>query len=631
MNELGLQSKKNNSLPVIEVKDLRVHFNLKDQVVKAVDGVSFDIKKGETIAIVGESGSGKSVTALSLMRLVDFSGGNIISGEINLETKNKINLDLAQQSQEIMKDIRGNDISMIFQEPMTSLNPVFTIRMQMTETILKHQGKTKVEALEIALEMLKLVRIPEPEKRLNQYPHELSGGMRQRVMIAMALSCKPSLLIADEPTTALDVTIQAQILDLIKLLQRDIGMSVIFITHDMGVVAEIADRVVVMFAGKKVEEGSALEIFNNPQHPYTKSLLAAVPKLGSMKGKLLPAKFMNVDINSSENQQLKKTTQNKIIEIKDTVNRVSNPLLQVRGLTTRFSIKQDFGTKKGNIHAVENIDLSLQPGETFGLVGESGCGKSTTGRSIIGLTQPTRGSVVFEGVELTNLNNKEMIQYRKQMQMIFQDPFASLNPRMTVGQIIAEPILVHGLDEKLGSTEKVMQLLNRVGLNEQYALRFPHELSGGQRQRIGIARALALEPKLIIADEAVSALDVSIQAQVVNLMMELQEEFGLSYLFISHDMAVVERVSHRIGVMYLGEIVEIGLRSEIFENPQHPYTKKLMAAVPIADPSKRKTKLNLMSDEIPSLLKPHGYEPEKIEMVKLGEEHFVKPFEGMIN
>ena len=630
MNELGLQSKKNNSLPVIEVKDLRVHFNLKDQVVKAVDGVSFDIKKGETIAIVGESGSGKSVTALSLMRLVDFSGGNIISGEINLETKNKINLDLAQQSQDIMKDIRGNDVSMIFQEPMTSLNPVFTIRMQMTETILKHQGKTRAEALEIALEMLKLVRIPEPEKRLNQYPHELSGGMRQRVMIAMALSCKPSLLIADEPTTALDVTIQAQILDLIKLLQRDIGMSVIFITHDMGVVAEIADRVVVMFAGKKVEEGSALEIFNNPQHPYTKSLLAAVPKLGSMKGKLLPAKFMNVDINSSDNQQLK-TTQNKIIEIKDTVNRVSNPLLQVRGLTTRFSIKQDFGTKKGNIHAVENIDLSLQPGETFGLVGESGCGKSTTGRSIIGLTSPTRGSVVFEGVELTKLNNKEMIQYRKQMQMIFQDPFASLNPRMTVGQIIAEPILVHGLDEKLGSTEKVMQLLNRVGLNEQYALRFPHELSGGQRQRIGIARALALEPKLIIADEAVSALDVSIQAQVVNLMMELQEEFGLSYLFISHDMAVVERVSHRIGVMYLGEIVEIGLRSEIFENPQHPYTKKLMAAVPIADPSKRKTKLNLMSDEIPSLLKPHGYEPEKIEMVKLSEEHFVKPFEGMIN
>ena len=631
MNEVSLQSKKNNSLPVIKVKDLKVHFNLKDQVVKAVDGVSFDIKKGETIAIVGESGSGKSVTALSLMRLIDYSGGNIVSGEINLETKNKLNLDLVQQSQEVMKDIRGNDVSMIFQEPMTSLNPVFTIRMQMTETIIKHQRKTKAEALEIALEMLKLVRIPEPEKRLNQYPHELSGGMRQRVMIAMALSCKPSLLIADEPTTALDVTIQAQILDLIKLLQRDIGMSVIFITHDMGVVAEIADRVVVMFSGKKVEEGSALEIFNNPQHPYTKSLLAAVPKLGSMKGKLLPAKFMNVDINGSDNKQIKKVTQNKIIEIKDTVNRVSKPLLQVRGLTTRFSIKQDFGSKKGNIHAVENIDLSLQPGETFGLVGESGCGKSTTGRSIIGLTIPTRGSVAFEGVELTSLNNKEMIKYRKQMQMIFQDPFASLNPRMTVGQIIAEPILVHGLDEKLESNEKVLQLLNRVGLNEQYALRFPHELSGGQRQRIGIARALALEPKLIIADEAVSALDVSIQAQVVNLMMELQEEFGLSYLFISHDMAVIERVSHRIGVMYLGEIVEIGLRSEIFENPQHPYTKKLMAAVPIADPSKRKTKLNLMSDEIPSLLKPYGYEPDNVEMVQLSEEHFVKPFEGMIN
>ena len=630
MNKSNLNIKNKTPESVVEVKDLKVQFQLKDKVVKAVDGISFNINKGETIAIVGESGSGKSVTALSLMRLTDYSGGRIVSGEINLQSKNNLNLNLTRLDQEKMRDIRGNDISMIFQEPMTSLNPVFTIGMQITETIIKHQGKTKKEAFEIALEMIKLVRIPEPEKRLNQYPHELSGGMRQRVMIAMALSCKPSLLIADEPTTALDVTIQAQILDLIKMLQRDIGMSVMFITHDMGVVAEVADRVVVMFAGKKVEEGTAIEIFQNPKHPYTRSLLAAVPKLGSMIGKKLPAKFVNLDVKSSdEHKNKEKISTKKVVEMKDTVNRTSSPLLEVKGLTTRFLIKQDFGRAGGNIHAVENISFNLQPGETLGLVGESGCGKSTTGRSIIGLTSPTRGEVFFEGVDLTNLNNKEMIQYRKKMQMIFQDPFASLNPRMTVGQIIAEPIMVHGLEPKLGSNSRVIKLLNRVGLDEQYYSRYPHELSGGQRQRIGIARALALEPKLIIADEAVSALDVSIQAQVVNLMMELQEEFGLTYLFISHDMAVIERVSHRIGVMYLGEIVEIGLRSQIFENPQHPYTKKLMAAVPIADPTNRKKKLNLMNDEIPSLLKPIGYEPEYVQMIKLGEDHYVKPFDGM--
>ena len=617
---------------LIELKDLKVQFKLKDKTVKAVDGVSWHINKGETLAVVGESGSGKSVTALSLMRLTDYSGGKIVSGEINFSTGENSSIDLAKQNQQIMGNVRGNDISMIFQEPMTSLNPVYTIGMQISEAIIKHQGKTKNEAIKIALEMIKLVRIPEPEKQLSQYPHQLSGGMRQRVMIAMALCCKPSLLIADEPTTALDVTIQSQILDLIKLLQKEIGMSVMFITHDMGVVAEVADRVVVMFQGKKVEEGSASAIFHNPQHPYTKALLAAVPRLGSMKGRKTPAKFANVDINQSEGGEVKQVSfQQEFIDLKNSVNYKTKPLLEIKGLTTRFEIKTGLGGKKGSVHAVENIDFSLQSGETFGLVGESGCGKSTTGRSIIRLIEPTRGSVTFEGKELTDLSSKEMIPFRRQIQMIFQDPFASLNPRMIIGDIISEPMRVHNLYDTKNSLTKVNDLLKKVGLQPEYANRYPHELSGGQRQRIGIARALALEPKLIIADEAVSALDVSIQAQVVNLMMELQEEFGLSYLFISHDMAVIERVSHRVGVMYLGEIVEIGSRSQVFENPQHPYTKKLMSAVPIADPNKRKTKLNLMTDEIPSIVHSVNYEPEKIDLISIDDGHFVKPFDRRKN
>ena len=616
--------------PLIEVKDLRVYFKLKDKTVIAVDGISWNINKGETLAVVGESGSGKSVTALSLMRLTDYSGGKIVSGEINFFRKNKFAIDLSKQNQKTMGDVRGNDISMIFQEPMTSLNPVYTIGMQISEAIIKHQDKTKNEAIKIALDMIKLVRIPEPEKQLNQYPHQLSGGMRQRVMIAMALCCRPSLLIADEPTTALDVTIQSQILDLIKMLQKEIGMSVMFITHDMGVVAEVADRVVVMFQGKKVEEGTASEIFHNPQHPYTKALLSAVPKLGSMKGRKMPAKFANVDINRSEGDDIKNNKpEQEFIDMKNYVNYEKDPLLKVKGLTKRFDIKRGLGGSKGSVHAVENIDFTLQSAETFGLVGESGCGKSTTGRSIIRLIEPTRGSVIFEGKELTNLSSKEMIPYRRQMQMIFQDPFASLNPRMIIRDIISEPMLVHGLSKIEEVSIKVNDLLNKVGLQSDYASRYPHELSGGQRQRIGIARALALEPKLIIADEAVSALDVSIQAQVVNLMMELQEEFGLSYLFISHDMAVIERVSHRVGVMYLGEIVEMGSRNQVFENPQHPYTKKLMSAVPIADPNKRKTKLNLITDEIPNIIHSTSYEPEKIDLISIDEGHFVKPFDGM--
>ena len=616
---------------LIEVDDLRVYFPLEDETVKAVEGVSWHIDKGETLAVVGESGSGKSVTAMSLMRLTDYAGGKIMSGTANFRRKNGATVDLASEQQDVMRNIRGNDISMIFQEPMTSLNPVFTVGMQIAEAIILHQGKTEEEALDMALEKLKLVRIPEPEKQLTQYPHQLSGGMRQRVMIAMALSCRPSLLIADEPTTALDVTIQAQILGLIKKLQQDIGMSVMFITHDMGVVAEVADRVVVMLRGEKVEEGPAVEIFHNPQHPYTKALLSAVPKLGSMNGRILPAKFANVDISRAEGDEVKEqTSDEELLDIRDTVRRDDAPLIEVKGLTTRFDIRKGlFGTATGRIHAVEGIDFSLQPGETLALVGESGCGKSTTGRSIIRLEEPTRGSVKFEGQELTKLSAKQMRPYRRQMQMIFQDPFASLNPRMTVGDAIAEPIIVHELAKGQEARDRVASLLQRVGLEPEHAARYPHEFSGGQRQRLCIARALGLEPQLIIADEAVSALDVSIQAQVINLMMDLQEEFGLSYLFISHDMAVVERVSHRVAVMYLGEIVELGMRGQVFENPQHPYTKKLMSAVPVADPNLRKKELNLMTDEIPSPLKPIGYEPDEFELVSIDEGHYVKPFDGM--
>ncbi len=614
---------------LIQVDDLRVYFPLEDQTVKAVDGVSWNIDRGETLAVVGESGSGKSVTAMSLMRLTDYAGGKIFSGEVKFRRKDGNTLDITTQPQEVMRDIRGNDISMIFQEPMTSLNPVFTVGMQIAEAIILHQNKSENEALELALEMLKLVRIPEPEKQLQQYPHQLSGGMRQRVMIAMALSCRPSLLIADEPTTALDVTIQAQILDLIKLLQHDIGMSVMFITHDMSVVAEVADRVVVMLRGEKVEEGPAMEIFHSPQHPYTKALLSAVPRLGSMSGRLLPAKFANVDIRRAEGDEVKiASAEQELLDVKDTVRRNAAPLLEVSNLTTRFDIRKGiFGRATGRIHAVEGIDFALQPGETLALVGESGCGKSTTGRSIIRLTQPTRGSVLFEGHELTRLSAVEMRPFRREMQMIFQDPFASLNPRMTAGAAIAEPMEVHGIAKGREARDRVADLLTRVGLEPDHAARYPHEFSGGQRQRLCIARALGLEPKLIIADEAVSALDVSIQAQVINLMMDLQEEFGLSYLFISHDMAVVERVSHRVAVMYLGEIVELGNRGQVFEDPRHPYTRKLMAAVPVADPRLRKTELNLMTDEIPSPLKPLGYEPPERCLVEVAEGHFVMPHE----
>ncbi len=573
-----------------------------------VEDVSFDIRSGETVCVVGESGSGKSVSSLSLMRLVEFGGGKIAGGRLLFERQNDPAVDLAQTDQELMREIRGNEIGMIFQEPMTALNPVFTVGRQLTEGLRLHKNMTKAQAEARALELMTQVRIPQPERRLKQYPHELSGGMRQRVVIAMALACSPRLLIADEPTTALDVTIQAEILALIDRLKRETGTAVMFITHDMAVVAQMADRVVVMFRGKKVEEGTVEEIFENPQHPYTKALLAAVPKLGEMTGKAYP-----------EPMKLLGTKDKEIVPIKGT----EETLLTVKNLTTRFPVTGGFFRRTiANVHAVEDLSFSINKGQTLSLVGESGCGKSTAGRSILRLVEPLSGEIDIDGKNIMALNAHDLRKARLDMQMIFQDPFASLNPQMQLSDQVAEPMHNFGTLKGAELTKRIEMLFDRVELPRSYMRRFPHELSGGQRQRVAIARALALNPKLIIADEAVSALDVSVQAQVVNLMMELQYELGLSFLFISHDMAVVERVSHNVGVMYLGRIVEMGTRTQVFENPQHPYTQALMKAVPIADPRKRKKESELNFKPIPSPIHPTSYvaEPSVYKTVAPGHQ-----------
>jgi peptide/nickel transport system ATP-binding protein len=584
------------TLPILSVSNLSLSFRMEGQWKPVVRNVSFDIAPKETLALVGESGSGKSVTALSIMGL-NPPDSSKVEGSVKLNGKELLTLPDVD-----MRHIRGNDIAMIFQEPMTSLNPVLTIGFQIAETLILHRGLSRAEAEAEALRLLEKVRIPAAKSRFHEYPHRFSGGMRQRVMIAMALACKPKLLIADEPTTALDVTIQAQILELIKSLQDEEGMSVLFITHDMGVVAEIADRTVVMYNGEQVETGKTEEIFAAPRKPYTKALLSAVPRLGSMEGKARPMRFPVVDRNTG--------VSDVPTEVPDTVKEAERPVLEVAGLTTRFEIRGGLlRSVRGRVHAVENVSFSLRAGETLALVGESGCGKSTTGRSVLRLIEPLAGSALLDGVDVLKLNQVELREQRKRMQMIFQDPFASLNPRMNVGAAVAEPLLINSLASRSEAGDKVADLLSRVGLSPDMANRFPHEFSGGQRQRICIARALAVEPRLIVADEAVSALDVSVKAQVVNLMLDLQARMGLGYLFISHDMAVVERVSHRVAVMYLGEIVEIGPREAIFQNPQHPYTKRLLAAVPIADPARRLQKRPVSNDEIKSPVRAPDYVP----------------------
>nr|WP_314983446.1 dipeptide ABC transporter ATP-binding protein [uncultured Pantoea sp.] len=596
---------------VLAVRDLNVRFQHEDTVTDAVRHLSLDLFRGETLALVGESGSGKSVTSLALVRLIEQAGG-IVSGEVQLRRRNGDVLDLMRASKGQMRRVRGADMAMIFQEPMTSLNPVFSVGEQIAESIRLHQGLVHAGALAEARRMLDLVRIPDARNVLSRFPHQLSGGMRQRVMIAMALCCKPALLIADEPTTALDVTIQAQILQLIRVLQKEMQMGVIFITHDMGVVAEMADRVQVMYRGEVVENAPVAELFSAPQQPYTQALLAAVPKLGAMQGQPLPAKFPLLHSDAVDDVP------------QDTVRRLQPPILQVRDLVTRFDIRGGLLNRvKSRVHAVEKVSFDLYAGETLALVGESGCGKSTTGRSLLKLVASQGGTLTFDGQRIDHLSGAALAHLRRDIQFIFQDPYASLDPRLTVGFSIMEPLLVHKAMPRREAEQRVAWLLDKVGLLPEHAQRYPHEFSGGQRQRICIARALALNPKVVIADESVSALDVSVQAQIINLMLDLQREFGIAFLFISHDMAVVERISHRVAVMYLGQIVEMGPRQAVFEQPQHPYTRKLMAAVPVADPAHRRRERALLVDEIPSPIHALGDEPEVAPLMEVAPGHFV--------
>ncbi|MFD4840493.1 dipeptide ABC transporter ATP-binding protein [Achromobacter sp. NPDC058515] len=605
------------SAPLLSVRGVSVDFNTESGVFRAVDSLDFEVRPGRTLAIVGESGSGKSVTSMAIMRLTDYTSGRIATGQILFRDGADREVDLTAATDEQMRAIRGNDIAMIFQEPMTSLNPVFTIGDQIVEAIMLHQQLSRSAARQSARKLLEKVRLPDAEQLLDRYPHQLSGGMRQRVMIAMALSCQPRLLIADEPTTALDVTIQAQILNTIRELQRDLGTAVIFITHDMGVVAEMADDVVVMLRGKKVEQGAVDEIFNAPKHPYTRALLAAVPRLGSLTGRDLPLRTPQTVLEGDTLREVGETRE------QDTAS-YDEPVLRVDKLTTRFDVGHNlFGRVTHRVHAVEEVSFDVYPGETLALVGESGSGKSTIGKTLQQLVAPTSGAVRYNGQDIFSMDSAGRQRLRQEIQYIFQDPYASLDPRKTVAFSVAEPIRTHGLlSGEDAIARRVGELLEQVGLKPEHAKRYPHEFSGGQRQRVCIARALASNPKLIIADESVSALDVSIQAQILNLLMDLQKDRGLSYLFITHDMAVVEKVSHRVAVLYLGQIVELGTRRQIFESPQHAYTRKLLAAVPVAEPG-RHIDTSLIEGEIPSPVRRVGDEPAIIPLIEFAPGHQV--------
>lgn len=576
--------------PVLSVSGLSVAVRGEEGERDVVSDLTFGLTRGETLCIAGESGSGKSMTALAIMGLLPQPAARIGSGSIRLGDQ-----DLAALSESGMRRIRGDRIAMIFQEPMTSLNPVLSIGRQLTEAIDAHTSMSRSNSRLRALEALKAVRIPDAERRLEHYPHELSGGMRQRVMIAMALALNPDVLIADEPTTALDVTVQGEVLELLRDLQREHGTSVILITHDMGVVAEMADRVIIMRDGRMVEQGSAADIFNRPQADYTRELLAAVPRIGG----------------------------GRTVEERQDAANMPAELVSVSDLHVRFDLHGGFfGRIDRRVHAVEGVSFSIAPHETLSLVGESGCGKSTTAKAIAGLV-PYTGSILIGGQDLSALSRKERKAVRRNVQMIFQDPFASLDPRMRVGDLVAEPLLVHGLGDREQRHAQIAALFERVGLSADQMERYPHEFSGGQRQRICIARALALRPKLIIADESVSALDVSVQARVLRLLKELQREFGVAYLFISHDMAVVENISDRVAVMYLGQIVEMGTRDQIFSNPRHPYTKRLIEAVPVPDPGRRRARFARLDSEIPSAVRRIGDEPRKLKLEDVGDGHLV--------
>jgi peptide/nickel transport system ATP-binding protein len=576
---------------LLEVKNLVTEFKSDGELMKAVNDVSFTLHKGETIGIVGESGSGKSVTSLSIMQLIPNPPGYVSGGEILYHSKTKGKVNLRNLDPKEMRSFRGNEIAMIFQEPMTSLNPVYTCGNQVMEAILLHQKISKKEARKKTIKLFEQVQLPDPERVFSVYPHQISGGQKQRVMIAMAMSCNPRILIADEPTTALDVTVQKTILDLMLQLQREQDMGIMFITHDLGVIAELADTVMVMYKGQVVEQGPVLEIFSNPKHPYTKSLLACRPPLDRRIVRLpVSSDFMKLDeqglmveIPKTVSEAINSviiTKEQRATEHKELYSR--SKILEIENIKTWFpKNKTMFGQTKDWVKAVDDVTLDVYEGETLGLVGESGCGKTTLGRTILRLTEPTEGRIFFQRNDLLKLNSADMRQIRKDMQIIFQDPYSSLNPRITVGEALIEPMQVHNLhDNNRQRKEKVMELLKKVGLEEKQFNRYPHEFSGGQRQRICIARALSLNPKFIICDESVSALDVSVQAQVLNLLNDLKREFKFTYIFISHDLSVVKFMSDRMVVMNQGKIEEMGDADAIYMNPKSEYTKKLINSIP---------------------------------------------------
>ena len=601
-----------SAAPILSIRGLAVSFlGARKSWTRVIEGLSFDVAPGETVALVGESGSGKSVTALSVLGLLDPATSRL-EGSILLDGHDVVKLDEAG----MIRHIRGRAAAMIFQEPMTSLHPIYRVGDQIMEALTSHRDMPRAEARRQAIALLERVRIPNAAGRIDDYPHAFSGGMRQRVMIAMALASRPKLLIADEPTTALDVTVQGEILDLLKDLQAEYGMAMLFITHDMGVVAEMADRTVVMLRGRSVEQGPTGAIFADPQQPYTRALLASVPVLGSMKGEPAPLRFPVVDMKTG--------IAGDALPLRGKPD-LSAPILDVRDLVTRFDLRGGLLNRRvARIHAVENVSFRIFPGETLSLVGESGCGKSTTGKSIIRLNDRSTGSVRLGGDDLFGLGAEAMRRKRREIQMIPQDPLASMNPRMTVGDALVEPFLEHGMGGAAEGRAKAARLMEQVGLTAAMLERYPHEFSGGQRQRVCIARALMLDPKLIIADESVSALDVSVKAQVVNLLLDIQDRMGIAFLFISHDIAVVERISHRIAVMYMGEIVEIGPRAEILERPRHAYTRQLIGAVTVPDPARRHLRRNQAVTELRTPVRPLDYTPPARRYEEVAPGHLVR-------